>query len=288
MTATDGDMASKGPSVGSARPGYVPDAARTEADVIFRAEGITKHFGAVVALSGVDLHLDRGEVLGLVGDNGAGKSTLVKILCGFLRPDSGRIFVEGKEVTFHTVQDARAQGIETVYQDLALVPQLTVYENLFLNREITGAGRMGVLSRRRMRGLAKEYLDNINVHIPNIDAEVELLSGGQRQAIAVARATRQDAKILLLDEPLAAMGAKESALIMDLVKDLSSRGVSMIVIDHNYAHLFALCDRLNVIQQGKVTLDRPVAETSVNALTDLMVSSFRRQLEAGHLAAAED
>jgi len=250
MTATDGDMASKGPSVGSARPGYVPDAARTEADVIFRAEGITKHFGAVVALSGVDLHLDRGEVLGLVGDNGAGKSTLVKILCGFLRPDSGRIFVEGKEVTFHTVQDARAQGIETVYQDLALVPQLTVYENLFLNREITGAGRMGVLSRRRMRGLAKEYLDNINVHIPNIDAEVELLSGGQRQAIAVARATRQDAKILLLDEPLAAMGAKESALIMDLVKDLSSRGVSMIVIDHNYAHLFALCDRLNVIQQG--------------------------------------
>ena len=151
MTATDGDMASKGPSVGSARPGYVPDAARTEADVIFRAEGITKHFGAVVALSGVDLHLDRGEVLGLVGDNGAGKSTLVKILCGFLRPDSGRIFVEGKEVTFHTVQDARAQGIETVYQDLALVPQLTVYENLFLNRELTTMGRLGALSRKRMR-----------------------------------------------------------------------------------------------------------------------------------------
>jgi ABC-type sugar transport system ATPase subunit len=138
-----------------------------------------------------------------------------------------------------------------------------------------------------MRGLAKEYLDNINVHIPNIDAEVELLSGGQRQAIAVARATRQDAKILLLDEPLAAMGAKESALIMDLVKDLSSRGVSMIVIDHNYAHLFALCDRLNVIQQGKVTLDRPVAETTIQELTDLMVSAFRKQLETGHLAAED-
>jgi len=256
-------------------------------DVILRAEGISKHFGAVVALSGVDLHLDRGEVLGLVGDNGAGKSTLVKILCGFMRPDSGRIFVEDKEVVFHTVQDARAQGIETVYQDLALVPQLTVYENLFLNREITGGGRVGVLSRKRMRVLARQYLDNINVHIPNIDAEVELLSGGQRQAIAVARATRQDAKILLLDEPLAAMGAKESALIMDLVKDLSSRGVSMIVIDHNYAHLFALCDRLNVIQQGKVTLDRPVAETSIQELTDLMVSAFRRQLEVGHTELAD-
>jgi ABC-type sugar transport system ATPase subunit len=256
-------------------------------DVILRAEGISKHFGAVVALSGVDLELRRGEVLGLVGDNGAGKSTLVKILCGFMRPDSGHIFVEGKEVTFHSVQDARAQGIETVYQDLALVPQLTVYENLFLNREITGMGRVGALSRKRMRSLAKEYLDNINVHIPNIDAEVELLSGGQRQAIAVARATRQDAKILLLDEPLAAMGAKESALIMDLVKDLSSRGVSMIVIDHNYAHLFALCDRLSVIQQGRVTLDRPVADTSIEELTDLMVSAFRRQLEAGHRDVAD-
>jgi ABC-type sugar transport system ATPase subunit len=252
------------------------------ADVILRAEGITKHFGAVVALSGIDLHLRRGEVLGLVGDNGAGKSTLVKILCGFSRPDGGRIYLEGKEVSFRSVQDARAHGIETVYQDLALVPQLTVYENLFLNREITGLGRAGVLSRRRMRALAKDYLEGINVHIPNIDAEVELLSGGQRQAIAVARATRQDAKILLLDEPLAAMGAKESALIMDLVKDLSSRGVSMIVIDHNYAHLFSLCDRLSVIQQGRVTFDKQTADTSMEELTDLMVSAFRRQIEAGH------
>jgi len=251
-------------------------------EVILRAEGISKRFGAVVALERVDLELHRGEVLGLVGDNGAGKSTLVKILCGFQRPDTGRILVEGREVTFHSVKDARAHGIETVYQDLALVPQLTVYENLFLNRELTLLGRIGMLSRRRMRSLARHYLDDIKVNVPDLDQEVELLSGGQRQAIAVARATRLNAKILLLDEPLAAMGAKESALIMDLVKDLSARGVSMIVIDHNYAHLFALCDRLNVIQQGKVTVDRRVAETSIEELTQLMVSAFRRQLEAGH------
>jgi ABC-type sugar transport system ATPase subunit len=264
------------------------DERRTISDeVILRVEGISKHFGAVVALEGVDLELHRGEVLGLVGDNGAGKSTLVKILCGFQRPDTGRILVEGQEVIFHSVKDARAHGIETVYQDLALVPQLTVYENLFLNREMTVLGRVGVLSRRRMRALARHYLDDIRVNVPDLDQEVEMLSGGQRQAIAVARATRLNAKILLLDEPLAAMGAKESALIMDLVKDLSARGVSMIVIDHNYAHLFALCDRLNVVQQGKVTVDLRVSETSVEELTELMVTAFRRQLEAGHREMAQ-
>ena len=270
-----------------------PDAARAhpatgpEEDVILRTEGITKRFGAVVALEGVDMHLNRGEVLGLVGDNGAGKSTFVKILCGFQRQDQGRIFVEGQEVSFHSVKDARAAGIETVYQDLALVPQLTVYENLFLNRELTRFGKLGVLSRRRMRHLARQYLDNIKVNMPDLNQEVEMLSGGQRQAVAVARATRLNAKILLLDEPLAAMGAKESALIMELVKDLSEQGVSMIVIDHNYAHLFALCDRLNVLQQGRITVDARVADTSVEELTELMVSAFRRQLQAGQEALGE-
>ncbi|HUB71912.1 MAG TPA: ATP-binding cassette domain-containing protein [Acidimicrobiales bacterium] len=268
-------------------PDPPPPAGKAGEDVILRTEGITKRFGAVVALRGVDMHLERGEVLGLVGDNGAGKSTFVKILCGFQTPDSGKIFVEGNEVEFHSVKDARAVGIETVYQDLALVPQLTVYENLFLNRELTSVGRVGVLSRRRMRNLARQYLDNIKVNMPDLNAEVETLSGGQRQAVAVARATRLNAKILLLDEPLAAMGAKESALIMELVKDLSAQGVSMIVIDHNYAHLFALCDRLNVIQQGSVTVDTRVQDTSIEELTELMVSAFRRQLQAGQSALGE-
>ncbi|HVC24224.1 MAG TPA: ATP-binding cassette domain-containing protein [Acidimicrobiales bacterium] len=261
-------------------PGAVLDVAE---EAILRTEGITKRFGAVVALRGVDMHLRRGEVLGIVGDNGAGKSTFVKIVTGFQRQDSGKIFLEGSEANFHSVTDARRAGIETVYQDLALVPQLTVYENLFLNRELTGLGRFGWLSRSKMRRLADEYLHDIRVNVPDINAEVELLSGGQRQAIAVARATRQNAKILLLDEPLAAMGAKESTLIIDLVKDLSkNRGVSMIVIDHNYTHLFELCDRLNVIQQGRVTVDKKVAETSIEELTELMVAEYRRQVREGH------
>ncbi len=249
---------------------------------VLRTEGVAKHFGAVVALRGVDMHLDRGEVLGLVGDNGAGKSTLVKILCGFQRPDEGHIYLDGHEVHFRSVQEARAHGIETVYQDLALVPQLPVYKNLFLNRELTSGGRLGFLSNGEMRRLARQYLAEIRVNVPDIDAEVERLSGGQRQAIAVARATRSEVKILLLDEPLSAMGAKESALIIDLVRDLSkTRGVSIIVIDHNYAHIFELCDRINVIQQGRVSFDKPVAETSLDELTELMVSEYRKQVAAG-------
>lgn len=259
-----------------------PDATLAASDVVLEAVGVTKRFGAVVALRGIDMQLRRGEVLGLVGDNGAGKSTLVKILCGFHPPDAGKIYVEGKEVSFRSVADARRLGIETVYQDLALVPQLTVAQNLFLNRELTMFGKVGWLSAGKMRRLAKSYLEDIKVEIPDIDAEAESLSGGQRQAIAVARATRQNAKILLLDEPLAAMGARESALIVDLVKDLSrNRGVSMIVIDHNYTHLFELCDRLNVIQRGRIAFDQQVKDTSVEELTKFMVTEYRRELAAG-------
>ena len=258
------------------------DATLAASDVVLETVGLTKRFGAVVSLRGIDMQLRRGEVLGLVGDNGAGKSTLVKILCGFQPPDAGKMYVEGKEVSFRSVADARRFGIETVYQDLALVPQLTVAQNLFLNRELTRFGRVGWLSAGKMRKLAKNYLEDIKVEIPDIDAEAGSLSGGQRQAIAVARATRENAKILLLDEPLAAMGARESALIVDLVKDLSrNRGVSMIVIDHNYTHLFELCDRLNVIQQGRIAFDQQVKDTSVEELTKLMVSEYRRELAAG-------
>jgi simple sugar transport system ATP-binding protein len=254
---------------------------------VLEVRGVTKSFGALSVLRGIDMTLAQGEVLGLVGDNGAGKSTLVKILCGFHPPGSGEIQIDGEKVTFPSVEAARAHGIETVYQDLALIPQLPVYQNLFLGHEITSLGRLHLLNKREMRRLARQYLDDINVNVPSVDAEAVDLSGGQRQAIAVARAVRAANKILLLDEPLAAMGARESRLIIDLVKDLASSGrVSIIVIDHNYAHLFELCDRLNIMSGGRITLDVQVHETSIEQLTELMVSAYRRQLEEVQSAGA--
>ena len=247
---------------------------------VLRTEAISMSFGPVVALRSVDMHLRRGEVLGLVGDNGAGKSTLVKILTGLQTPDSGRIYIDGEEVRLRSVQHARRHGIETVFQDLALVDELSVYHNLFLNREHTRGGWFRFLGNRSMRAAARRYLDHIGVDIPSVDVPVAKLSGGQRQAIAVARAVRQEhIKILLLDEPLAAMGAKEASLIIELIKGLSRKtDISIIVIDHNYTHLFEICDRINVIQQGRVTLDKSLGEISLEELIELMVQSYRREI----------
>ena len=251
---------------------------------VLRTEGISMSFGPVVALQSIDMHLRRGEVLGLVGDNGAGKSTLVKILTGLYTPDSGRLFIDGRQVWFRSVEDARHHGIETVFQDLALVDELSVYHNLFLNREETRGGWLRFLGNKSMRAAARKFLDEIEVDIPAINVPVAKLSGGQRQAIAVARAMRQgeNIKILMLDEPLAAMGAKETSLIIDMIRGLIRRtNVSVIVIDHNYTHLFELCDRINVIQQGRVTVDRNISEMTLEELIELMVQSYRRQIGTG-------
>jgi simple sugar transport system ATP-binding protein len=240
---------------------------------VLRAEHIAKRFGGVTALADVNLRLAKGEVLGLIGDNGAGKSTLIKIVCGFHQPDSGRILVNGEEVTIRSVDHARTLGIDTVYQDLALVNELSVYHNMFLNRELV---RWPLLSNSRMKRLAREHLEDMGVNVPSVDVEVAKLSGGQRQAIAVARSVYTDAKILLLDEPLAAMGAKEGALILDLVRDLKQRGeVSIIVIAHNFGQILEVCDRVNLLQHGEITFDKPTSETSLTELTELVVAEYR-------------
>jgi simple sugar transport system ATP-binding protein len=249
---------------------------------VLRAENIVKRFGSVTALRDVSMHLRKGEVLGLIGDNGAGKSTLIKIITGFHRPDEGKIFIDGEEVQLRSVSQAQSLGIQTVYQDLALVNDLSVYHNMFLNGEIT-LRPLPFLNNRKMKEQARRHLDEIGVSIPSIDTEVAMLSGGQRQAIAVARAVYANAKILLLDEPLAAMGAKEGAMILDLIQRLKDeREVSMILIAHNYAHVLEICDRVNVLQHGRITYDKPTSETSAEELTDLMVSEYREARETGN------
>ncbi len=246
----------------------------TTPDDILRITGIAKRFGAVTALRDVNMHLQRGEVLGLIGDNGAGKSTLIKIMTGFIQPDAGTIFVNGKEEKLRSVEYARSLGIETVYQDLALVNELSVYHNMFLMRE-KKFSPLPFLNNRAMREQTRAFLKNIGVNIPSVDTEVAKLSGGQRQSIAIARAVSSNAKVLLLDEPLAAMGAKEGALILDLIRSLKKSDVSIIMIGHNYAQVLEVCDRINLLQHGAITLDKPTSASLMDELTEIVMSEYR-------------
>lgn len=247
------------------------------------AEGISKHFGPVTALRGVSMRLAQGEVLGVVGDNGAGKSTLMKILTGFHKPDEGTLYIHGEQVALKSVSHAQSLGIQAVYQDLALANDMRVYENLFLNRELTRGKVLRFLNKREMKRRARQYLTEIGIDIPSVDDPIAKLSGGQRQAIAVARSVySENAKILLLDEPLAAMGAKEATLIMDVIQKLKDSGdVSIMLVAHNYAHIFEMCDRVNLVQHGEITYDKPTRETSIDELTELVVSEYRRARQAG-------
>jgi simple sugar transport system ATP-binding protein len=252
-----------------------PEEARAPDDVL-RVEHVAKRFGPVTALRDINLHLRRGEVLGLLGDNGAGKSTLIKIISGFQKPDAGRLIVKGEEVELRSVDHARSLGIDCVYQDLALVNELSVYHNMFLKREKL-LRPLPFLANRAMRREARSALDEIGVNVPRLDVPVARLSGGQRQAIAVARTVNSDADVILLDEPLAAMGAKEGAMILDLVARLRAEGrVSIIMIAHNYVHVLQSCDRVNLIQDGEITFDKPTGETSVDELNEIVVEEYRR------------
>jgi simple sugar transport system ATP-binding protein len=260
----------------------------TSDDDVLRVEHVGKSFGATIALRDISLHLRKGEVLGLLGDNGAGKSTLIKILAGFQKPDTGSLWVKGEPYTPRSVEDGRKRGIDTVFQDLALINELTVFQNLFLRRERIHKP-LPFLSNALMRRESRKALDQIGINIPSIDVPAARLSGGQRQAIAVARTISGDADIILLDEPLAAMGAKEGAMILDLIQRLKDEGnVSIIMILHNYVHVLAACDRVNLIQDGVIALDKPTAETSVEELTEIVVEEYRRaRLEAQAEARAQ-
>jgi ABC-type sugar transport system ATPase subunit len=269
----------------------VADAAQTQGaavpteespDDVLRVEHISKRFGPVTALRDVSLHLKKGEVLGLLGDNGAGKSTLIKIISGFQKQDAGRMWVHGQPYAPKSVDEARDRGIDTVYQDLALIDELSVSHNMFLRRERV-LRPVPLLNNREMKREARRALDGIGINIPRIDVAVARLSGGQRQAIAVARTVNSDSDIILLDEPLAAMGVKEGAQILDLVARLKEEGkVSIIMILHNYVQVFEACDRVNMIQEGRIALDKPTSETSVEEITNIVVDEYRRAREEDH------
>ena len=238
---------------------------------------LSKRFGPVTALTDVSLRIGMNEVVGIVGDNGAGKSTLLKILSGFHQPSSGTMSIMGEPVTLTSVQHARLLGIETVYQDLALVKELSVYENMFLGREITRKrlGLLTMLDRKAMRETCAGYLQRLGLRLPSLDCEIGELSGGQRQALAIARATFAGGKILLLDEPLAAMGVREGAIILDLIRSFRARrDMTIVIIAHNHAQVLDVCDRVCLVQHGTVTLDKKSEETSVEELMRVICSGY--------------
>jgi fructose transport system ATP-binding protein len=223
---------------------------------VLEARGVFKRFGNVVALDGADFELLPGEILGVIGDNGAGKSTLIKVLAGAIHPDAGEVLMDGKRVHFRSPLDARAAGIETVFQNLALSPALSVAENMFLGREQRKPGLRGWLFRNLdvggMRRMARERLSALGLlTIQSIDQPVETLSGGQRQGIAVARATAFGTRLLIMDEPTAALGVKESRRVLELIQDVKRRGLPIILISHNMPHVFEVADRIHIHRLGR-------------------------------------
>jgi fructose transport system ATP-binding protein len=233
-----------------------PSPSATTSEPVLRATGLVKTYGHVVALDGVDLELYPGEVLAVIGDNGAGKSTLIKCLSGAESPNGGEINLDGQAVNFRSPQDARAHGIETVYQTLAVAPALDIASNLFLGRETRRAGVLGsvfrMLDGSGMRKSAKEQMTSLGIGtLQNMGAAVESLSGGQRQAVAVARAAAFSSKVIILDEPTAALGVKESNQVMKLIESIRDRGLPVILISHNMPLVFELADRIHIQRLGK-------------------------------------
>lgn len=230
---------------------------------VLKARGLVKRYGRVVAMDHADFDLLPGEVLAVIGDNGAGKSTLIKALSGAVVPDHGTVELDGKDVRFRSPMEAREAGIETVYQTLALSPALSIADNLFLGREIRAAGLAGSLFRKldraQMRRIAREKLSELGLMtIQNIDQAVETLSGGQRQGVAVVRAAAFGSRVVIMDEPTAALGVKESRRVLDLILDVKSKGLPIVLISHNMPHVFEIADRIHVHRLGRrIAVIRP-------------------------------
>jgi fructose transport system ATP-binding protein len=227
----------------------------SHASVIFKATGLVKRYGQVTALDGVDFELRAGEILAVIGDNGAGKSSLIKALSGALVPDEGTMELDGKPVRFRSPIDARKHGIETVYQDLAVAPAMTIAENLFLGREILRPGMLGKLLRlidkKQMLADATTYMADLKIGLRSMGQAVETLSGGQRQGVAVARSAAFARHVVIMDEPTAALGVKEGNMVLELIRRVRDKGLPVILISHNMPHVFEIADRIHVQRLGK-------------------------------------
>lgn len=222
---------------------------------VLSAHSLTKHYGQVIAIDGADFELLPGEILAVIGDNGAGKSTLIKALSGAVIPDSGEIFLNGEQVHFRTPLEARRHGIETVHQSLAVAPALNIVDNMFMGREIRKKGFLGrylrMLDKKKMLADATVYMQDLKFRIQSMQQAVETLSGGQRQGVAVARAAAFARNVIILDEPTAALGVKESGMVLDLIRKVRDRGLAVILISHNMPHVFELADRIHIHRMGK-------------------------------------
>lgn len=223
--------------------------------VVLEARNLVKRYGSVTAINGADFELRAGEVLAVIGDNGAGKSSLIKALSGALVPDSGEIKMDGEPVRFRTTLDARHRGIETVYQDLAVIPALDIASNVFLGRELRKKGFLGNVLRQldkpRMRSESMRHLSDLKIGIKSATQAVETLSGGQRQGVAVVRSAAFGKRVIIMDEPTAALGVKESGMVMDLIRQIRERGLPVILISHDMPHVFDVADRIHVHRLGK-------------------------------------
>jgi simple sugar transport system ATP-binding protein len=249
------------------------DSAKTQ-DALLRVERISKSFGAVVALQDATLHIPPGEITGLVGDNGAGKSTLIKIISGVLAPDAGSIEFGGKPANFASPAEAREQGIETVYQDLALVGNLAVWANVYLGRELTTGPRfLHILDRRAMLSKTGDMLDRFIRNAPPIDEPVELLSGGQRQVVAIARAGAWGSKLILMDEPTAALGVAETKAVEEVIFELKRQGLTILVISHNLDQMFRITDGIWVMRRGRVIGYRETAKTFPDEIVSMITGA---------------
>jgi fructose transport system ATP-binding protein len=246
---------------------------------VLEARGLVKRYGHVTALDGMDFELRAGEILGIIGDNGAGKSTLIKILSGAVVPDAGEILVDGAPVHFRSPTDARRAGIETVYQDLAVAPAMTIAENLFLGRELRRGGVTGrflrVLDKPRMIAESARHMEALGIGLRSMTQPVEVLSGGQRQGVAVARAAAFARHVVIMDEPTAALGVKEGRMVLELIRRVRERGLSVVLISHNMPHVFELADRVHIARLGRRAAVVDPRAVSMSDAVALMTGAVR-------------